>query len=188
MLIDQFLPRYDFNEVHSIDIDASAEVVYDTLFSADLGSPLIVRVLMGVRSLPTILRTGAIPRDRKPLTLADVGRAGFTLLAKDPSREVALGIEGRFWKLKPDLCATDAAAFAAPVPSGVARAIWNFSIESLGANKSRLSTETRILCGDSKSRRRFGLYWTLIQPGSAVIRWAILNAIKTAARQKAAVA
>ena len=41
-----------------------------------------------------------------------------------------------------------------------------------------LATETRVLCLDTASRRRFRLYWTLIGPFSGLIRKDILRSIK----------
>jgi hypothetical protein len=181
MLIDELLPQYDFNEVHSVDIAAPADVVYEALFTFDLGKPLIVRALMGVRSILSFIKDKRISRDRKPLTLADAGRAGFTMLATDPPREVVLGIQGQFWKLAPNTRCVTAAEFRAPIPADTARAAWNFSIEPIDPRRSVLRTETRILCGDAASRRRFGFYWTLIRPGSGIIRHAMLAAVKSEA-------
>lgn len=176
MLIDRFLPTFDFNEVHSTVVDAPAARVFDALLTTDLGRSWLVQLLMGARSLPSLL--SGRDRTREPLTVRTASRAGFGLLAEDAPREIVLGIEGRFWKMRPEACAADAATFERPIPAGVARAAWNFSVESLGVARSRLSTETRIACGDAQSRRRFGIYWRLIQPGSGIIRLAILRQIR----------
>ena len=178
MLIDEALPAYDFNEVHSAEVAAAADVVYEALFTFDMGKPLIVRALMGIRSIPTLLKGSRGSHDRRPLTLADAGRAGFTLLATDPPREVVLGIQGQFWKLSPNTHCVTAAEFRAPIPADIARAAWNFFVEPISPTRSVLRTETRILCGDVESRRRFGFYWKIIRPGSGIIRHAMLAAVK----------
>jgi hypothetical protein len=185
MLIDQLLPRYDFNEVHCVEVGASAEVVYGALFSFDMGKSWIVRVLMGIRSIPSLLTGASRSPDHRPLTLADASRAGFTLLATDRPREVVLGIEGQFWKLSPNTRCMSEAEFRVPVPPDTARAVWNFSVEPMDATRSTLHTETRILCGDAASRRRFGFYWTLIRPGSGIIRHAMLAAVRSEAERGA---
>jgi hypothetical protein len=43
---------------------------------------------------------------------------------------------------------------------------------------TRLATETRVLCLDDESRRRFRLYWLFIGPFSGLIRRKILRSIK----------
>jgi hypothetical protein len=53
----------------------------------------------------------------------------------------------------------------------------NFRIEDEGAGQSRLTTETRIFATDTATRRRFGLYWAFVYPGSALIRPGWLQAI-----------
>ena len=182
MLIDRYLPEFDFNEVHSIEVEASQAQVYHALVTADLGRPLVVRVLMGLRSIPSLL--AGRPKDRRPITIREAADAGFGLLAEEAPREIVLGIEGRFWQLQPDVCAADAAAFERPIPNGMARAAWNFVVEPIGEMRARLTTETRIKCGDESSRRRFGRYWTLIQPGSALIRLAILRQVSREAQRR----
>ena len=52
MLIDSFAPNPDAVETHSITIAASPDVVYRALWIADLGGSLIIKLLLGLRSLP----------------------------------------------------------------------------------------------------------------------------------------
>lgn len=183
MLIDSFLPQFDFNEIHSIEIDAPAKAAYDTVFTTDIAGSRIVRALMGIRSIPSFLSGRRKFRTPERMTLRDARRAGFGLLGEDPPHEAVLGIEGKFWKLRPDVCAVDAATFTKPVPEGLARAAWNFCVSPLGESRSRLTTETRILCGDPQTRRTFGWYWTVVQPGSALIRLSLLRQIAREARR-----
>ena len=173
MLIDRYLPAFDFNEVHSRVVHAPAGRVYEALMTADLRRPMIIRILMGLRSLPG--RLSGLAGDGERVTLRDVDAAGFTLLGEDPPREILVAVEGKFWTLIPDMCSSEATNFETPVPEGLARAVWNFTVEPLGASRSLLRTETRIQCGDDVSRRRFARYWILVKPGSGLIRKAILR-------------
>src|SRR4051812_38324345 len=84
----------------------------------------LVRLLMGLRSLDWRRRKRTSP----PMTLRDATRAGFVLLAENQPHEIVLGIEGRFWQLKPDVCSPDASGFRQPLAPGLARAVWNFSV------------------------------------------------------------
>ena len=51
MLIDEFLPEYDFVETHSIVIDASAANVYAAANEVDFSDSFIVRWLLRLRGM-----------------------------------------------------------------------------------------------------------------------------------------
>ena len=73
MLIDSFAPNPDAVETHSIVIDASVEEVTGALWMADLGGSLIIKLLMGLRSLPEfILRRGCVPPRKRAITLQTI--------------------------------------------------------------------------------------------------------------------
>lgn len=46
---------------------------------------------------------------------------------------------------------------------------------------TRLSTETRVLCFGDAARRKFLLYWRVVEPFSGVIRWSLLRGVRRAA-------
>ena len=56
--------------------------------------------------------------------------------------------------------------------------IWNFYFKEVGENKTLVSTETRILCLNKKSKLWFSLYWFFIKPFSGIIRIEMLRLIK----------
>ena len=58
----------------------------------------------------------------------------------------------------------------------------NFTAQPKGQG-TRLTTRTRIWCGDEASRRRFNLYWLLIRPASGLIRRRLLRRVHDAALQ-----
>src|SRR5712692_7254899 len=66
MLIDSFAPNPDAVETHRIAINASPDVVYRALWTADLGNP-VIKLLLGLRMLPGfILRgCGSLPRNQE---------------------------------------------------------------------------------------------------------------------------
>ena len=59
MLIDSFAPNPDAVETHSIVINASTEEVTRALWTTDLGASLIIKLLIGLRSLPDFLLRGS---------------------------------------------------------------------------------------------------------------------------------
>jgi hypothetical protein len=178
MLIDSFAPNPDAVETHSIVIKASSEAVRHALWTADLGGSLIIKVLMGLRALPEIVLHGGLTgrQDRK-ITLQTLIDSGFGILA-DQSDEIVLGVTGRFWRPTGNLSLFNREDFDRAVPAGLARDVWNFRLEEDGRDRTILSTETRVVCGDDVSRRKFRLYWFFVRPFSGLIRRLMLRAVK----------
>ena len=185
-LLDAFAANPDASEIHGIEITASPEVVYRALWTADLGDSIVVKGLLALRSLPAWLSTGRRPLPSRELRLENVLEAGFGRLAEEPGREVVLGVTGRFWRPTGNLEPFDREAFAKPVEAGTARAVWNFRVSPLGDHRTLLSTETRVMCGDAASRRKFRIYWLLVRPFSGLIRRIMLGAIRREAESRAA--
>ena len=180
MLIDSFAPNPDAVETHSIAINAPSEQVYRALWIADVGGSLIIKALMGLRSLPEfILRRGCVPPRKREITLQTVIDSGFGILANEPD-EIVLGVTGKFWRPTGNLSPFNREDFDRPVPTGLARAVWNFSLKEDQPGHTILSTETRVVCGDENSRRKFRVYWFFVRPFSGLIRLVMLRAVKRA--------
>jgi hypothetical protein len=185
--IDELMPAWDAAERHAATLPYPAAEVWAALQRTDFGRPLGVRVLMGLRALPALAREPRRWRERpKRSRLGDLERVGFGRLVEEPGREVVLGVQGRFWRLAGNIEPFSAGAFAGPVPSGLARGVWSFRVEPVGEGAARLETETRVLCGDPASRRKFRRYWLLVRPGSGLIRRWILAEVRREARRGAA--
>ena len=180
MLIDSFAPNPDAVETHSISINASSDPVLGALRTADLGGSLIIKLLLGLRALPEFVLHGgrAVPLNRK-VTLQTVIDSGFGILAQEPN-EIVLGVTGRFWRPTGNLSPFNREDFDRPVPPGLARGVWNFSLKEEGPGRTILSTETRVVCGDDASRRKFLRYWFFVRPFSGLIRRLMLRAVKRA--------
>lgn len=175
MPLDLHLPQYDVREFHSLTIDAPPERVIAAgreLRGDD--SPLFV-ALMGLRSLPALLRGRRISYSR-PL-VGEFARAGFFALEERPD-ELVLGVVGRFWRPSGGVRQMEPAEFGAFAEPGWAKAAFNFRALPAAGGATRLTTETRVLCTDPVSRRRFRRYWRIVHPGSAAIRIAWLRAIR----------
>lgn len=166
MLIDDFMPRFDFSETHDVEIHATAENVFRALNEVDLCESTIVRWLFRLRGLPT-----------DKITLREMQKMRFETLGESENREVLLGLAGRFWTLMGDLKKVNSNNFREFNEKGFAKAVWNFSLDETGG-ETRLTTETRIKCLDAESRKSFGFYWTFIQPFSGLIRKEMLRLIK----------
>ena len=179
--LDEFMPAFTVRSRHSVWIRADPACVRQALATADLGSPWIVRALMGLRSLPARLRRWTPPaHDRS----RGVGAVGFSVLGETPD-EIVLGLQGRFWTPTGGLVPVDSARFAAGPPVGVAQAAWSFQIAPENGG-TRLSTETRVRTADSNTDRQFRRYWLLIAPFSGLIRRRMLTLVRRAAEAQAA--
>jgi hypothetical protein len=181
MLIDSFAPNPDVVETHSIAINASGDAVYEILWTADLGGSLVIKLLLGLRSLPGFVSRGfrELPQKQK-ITLQTLIDSGFGILAEKPREEIVLGVCGKFWQPISNLSPFRREDFEGPVPEGSARAVWNFSIREGSTGRTVLSTETRVTCGDAESRRKFLVYWFFVRPFSGLIRLLMLRAVKQA--------
>jgi hypothetical protein len=182
MLLDDFLPAYEFREFHSIAIDASPERVFAALrelSTADL-SPLIY-LMLALRGLPAWL-LGKKPSMsfRHGPFLERLYMGGFLPLAEDPGGEIVFGLVGQFWMLTGGLATgvTNAATFLAFDDPAFTRAAINLRVHVDARGRTRCSTETRIQASDPATRRKFARYWRIILPGSAFIRVLWLRAIK----------
>ena len=182
VLIDSFAPNPDAVETHSIAIAASPDVVYLALWTADLGGSPLIKLLLSLRSLPGFILRGChpLPRNQK-IRLRTLIESGFGVLAEEPDKEIVLGVTGKFWRPTGNLSPFNREDFDRPVPPGIARAVWNFSIKEGDNAGTILSTETRVICGDRASRRKFRVYWFFVRPFSGLIRRIMLKRVRKAA-------
>ncbi len=157
MLIDEFLPKYDFIETHDIKIRASAKNVINIFDEIDFCESPIIRALMFLRGMPSA-----------KMRLRDLRKTNFEILGKRDDK-LLLGLAGKFWTLTGKLQKVNSDNFREFDEKGFAKAVWNFSVDYKG-NETLLTTKTRIRCIDDESRRSFGFYWTFIQPFSGLIR------------------
>jgi len=166
MLIDDFLPEYDFVETHSIAIDASAEQVYAAANEVDFADSFVVRWLLRLRGMSS-----------EEVRIKNLEYSKFKILGEVLNKEIIIGLAGRFWTPWGDMQTVDESNFREFNKPGYAKAVWNFSLHG-SSNETMLTTETRIRCLDDDSRRSFGFYWTFIQPFSGLIRMEMLKTIK----------
>lgn len=185
--LEAFVPRFDFEQVQALRIEAPAPLVFDWAAAIVPEDVPGWKTLFWMRSLPARLGsgTGAAWGDGRPVLSLDA--PGVTLLADHPPHERVLGLVGRFWEPSGGLnrrlnSAPEFVAFDAP---GFAKAAISLEVEPLGSERCRATTRTRIVATSDDARRRFGLYWALIRPGSALLRWAFLTAVRDRAEAAA---
>lgn len=178
-MLDDFLPDYDVHEVHSVTTSAPPAAVMDAIRALTPAEVPVLVALMAIRSVPALLsRRRLSVRGR---LLDGFRRGGFVDLHETPD-EVVFGGIGRFWQPAGGLRRVDPADFRDFAEPGFAKAAFNFQVER-NDGRTRLTTETRIATTDEHAQRRFGRYWRVIHPGSALIRVAWLRAIRRRAER-----
>lgn len=179
-LMNRYLPQYQFAEAHSRYIPATAASVLEAVSQANVVDDPIVRRLIALREFPNRLAGWlgfkSTLKDRPAL-----GLGNFTFLGRNGDHEMAYGLAGRFWQSDYGLVkVADEHAFFALDTSGIAKLVMNFTAEAEGPG-TRLTTRTRIWCGDEATRRSFRPYWFLIRPASGWIRRRMLRRAHEAA-------
>lgn len=187
MELDHFLPTYHFNEVHSIEVQASASRIFRAIQEVTPSelSP-VFRLLFWIRSLPARLAGKSAMGFAPAQPLLDQLEGNFIFLANIPDREIVFGMIGQFWKpagnqAVPLAHVQEFIQFDRP---GYAKVAANFYI-SEGRRDGRLtvSTESRVCVADSEARKKFACYWFVIYLGSSYIRRLLLKAIRRRAEQ-----
>ena len=176
--LDEFVPRWQFNEYHRIRVAAPAARVYDAMKHVKANEIFLFKTLTwirrGGRKAPEgILNAG----EREPLIDVAIHN-GFVSLADDRPKELVVGtvvVAPHGTRAGGPLTAQ---MFRGKVPSGFALAAMNFIVTPEGSNASWVSTETRVFATSPDARRRFAAYWRVIYPGSAIIRRSWLRAIR----------
>jgi len=176
--LDEYMPAYQFSEVHRIRVNASPARVYRAIKEVTADDIRFFRVLTAIRRFG---RRGpeSILNAPERLPILDVAtRTTFVTLADDPAREIVVGT---VVMAPPNTLAgppRTPEAYRAVTGPGFALATMNFLIVPNDSESTILSTETRVHATDGAAQRRFARYWRLIYPGSALIRRSWLRAIR----------
>lgn len=165
MLLDKYMPKFDFNEKHGIDIHGRTEEIYPVLETIDFFKSRVIKSLFLLRGLPG-----------KMCTLEGFIESGFILLEEKPGEEIVLGVLIDPLVFRPLSISPD--EFGRFDKKNHIIIAWNFHLSIIGDEKSRLTTETRILCTGRKAKVIFSLYWLMISRFSGLIRILMLRLIK----------
>lgn len=179
MLIDRFLPQFQFIESHEIFIDAPMEIIMLTLKELDPFDDKISNCFMTLRKLPNQFLSLFSKRAPKPFSFENFNQLGAN------QQELVFGLIGKFWQLDfgivPIQSPEEYLTFSTP---NIAKLALNFHIQKQTDKTSILSTQTRVFCPDAKSLRKFTPYWYLIRLISGLMRQRTLKKIKQQAELK----
>ena len=190
MLLDKYLPEYDFTEVHTIKIKAEPEVAYRALQETTLEEIHgFVRFLINLRALPEKLagrkNNLAFTLHKEKSLLGHMLNGKFNLIEEQAPREIVFGRIvpgniGRVWQKNsgdsPRLSRVDFLSFN---NLKFLHVIANFMItDAPEPGYVIVRTESRTKGCSDKARKSFRPYWFIIRPWSGLIRILWLKAIK----------
>ena len=184
MPLDEFLPDFNWNELHSTRVAAPPDGVLTALRELTSREVPLLVALMAIRLVPEAVvkrSTGRLKRRLDAPLLDQFTGSGFVELAERPD-EIVFGVVGRFWTIDGGLERVSPEGFIHFDAPGFAKGAINFEVRAL-RDKTLLSTETRIQATDQSAARSFGRYWRVVGPPSAAIRRAWLRAIKKRAER-----
>ena len=179
--LDHILPRYHFAEHHERRIAAAPTEVWRALHEVTAADIRFFRTLTTIRRLGRSGPEDILNAPAKRPILDVALSTTFVRLAADTNREIVVGTTviappGVAVPQTPDEFRTMRAL-------GFAVAAMNFRIEPDAAGGSLLTTDTRVFTTDPSTRRSFARYWSLIYPGSALIRREWLAAVARRAQE-----
>ncbi|MDO9283347.1 MAG: hypothetical protein Q7U26_00545 [Aquabacterium sp.] len=180
--IDEWLPQWQFDEVHHIRSRASPAALLDATAAYDPAHDRVINAALSLREAPARLAAAlGLGNAVRPQRF---GLADFVLLGRHGDEALAYGLVGRFWEpgygLQP---LADAEAFRAYGEADAAKLVLGFEVRrnETPSPHTTLTTLTRVACADPAARRRLAAYWTVIRPMSGLIRQRILADIRRAA-------
>jgi hypothetical protein len=190
MLIDNYLPEYDFTEVYEVEIEATPEIAYRAIKEATLSDmSVVICILLGLRELPEkIFGNKSTGMDSRKPILSQMQSGDSVILEEQAPGEIVFGMivkgrEGRFWEKsdnKISIASTEEfLAFKDPEYCWV---ISHFLVkDTANPGKVIVRTESRTMGLSIQAAKEFKPYWSVISPFSGLIRRLMLKAIKTRA-------
>ena len=149
--LDEALPQFDVNEVHSISLACGPEEAVQRALAAPAAPDRLTAALFRARGL------------RRGTTIQELfDRTGFETIARSPT-DVVFATSGTPWRPSGGL-----RPFAAADP-GTVRVATDIRAVAV-AGGCVLSTETRVQAVDDAARRAFRRYWLVVGPFSGLIR------------------
>jgi hypothetical protein len=182
MNLDDVIPHPEQRMCHSRKIAAPAAVVWSELMHVTMAALPLGYALEGLRMLPAQL-SGKKHRPMAGRTFLDV--TPIPVLFSERPRLVISAGPSQAWRLLPGLTPPplDAAALRDWSQPGWIKVAMEFRLEP-AAEGTVLSTETRMLATDPRTRRAFAAYWFLIRPGSGAIRSEVLKVVARRAESR----
>jgi hypothetical protein len=182
-LLDRFMPTYEIVERHHIGVAAPGAVTLDVAREVELQASPVVRAVIRAREI----LLGATPDTRRHSggLLAETQSLGWGVLAEVPERQIVVGAVTKPWEANVTFRALPPDQFAAFNEPGYVKIAWTIRADAISETESVFRTETRAIATDPDARTRFRRYWSFLSPGIIVIRWALLDPVRSEAERRA---
>ncbi len=198
MLVDEFLPVFDFSDTIETVVSAAAATTWSALMEADLIGVGRQRPLAGlleaVRVLPEVVwqrlhgeHPAAAPEH---LTLRDTTKlpmsaGGWVLLGERPGEEIAFGLVGKFWRPVIEYANVKASGFKDFAESGFGKTVYALGARPQDDARTLLWATMRTATTDERSRIWFRRYWTFgVGYGTHVLVHGLLDSVRDEAERR----
>jgi hypothetical protein len=183
-VLDEFLPAAAHRTRYVTSVRTDADAAWAAMRAITSRELAVTRILMAVRTMSLSALRPDDDEAERPVLETFLQR-GFTVLREDEPRTLVLATTGQPWRMRGAHleAPADAAAFAAYDEPGAVRVAMSFELDAPAPDASRLATETRIAPTDADAARTFGRYWTVVRPGSDIIRMDVLRAVRRRAER-----
>jgi hypothetical protein len=184
MNLDDVIPNPQYRMRHARVVGAPPSVVWDELHRVTMSALPLGWTLETARLLPARL-SGRKQRPLAGRSFLDVTPISV-LFSERPELVISAGLS-QAWRLMGGLTPPrlDAAALRAWSQPGWIKVGMEFRLEPTRLG-TLVSTETRVLATDPRTRRAFATYWFFIRPSSAAIRREVLRVVANHAESEVA--
>ena len=183
-LLDRAMPSWQFSESHATTVNAPPDRVYRAIKETTADDILFFRALIWIRRFG---RRGpeSILNAPEKIPLLDVAtRTTFAMLTDTPQEIVVGTVVVAPRASRRARGPTPDELIAVQHRDGFAAATMNFAVAPREGGACDVTTETRVFATDPRTARLFGAYWRVIYPGSSLIRYMWLRAIKKRAEAR----
>ena len=182
-LLDHVMPVYDVVKRHHIRVAAPAEVTFAAACDMDLEQSAVVRTIFRAREMILGSKPDTTRHPRGLLALTK--SLGWGVLAEVPGREVIMGAVTQPWEADVVFRPLAPGAFRTFNEPGYVKIAWTLRVDTTTPTESVFRTETRAVANGQIARTKFRLYWSFLSPGIIIIRWMMLQPLKTEAESRA---
>jgi len=182
-MLDRVMPRYDIVERHHVRVAAPARVTFTAASELALMQSWPVRLIFRARE--RIMGATPQPSSAPQPFLSLAQSIGWGVLAETSGSQVVMGAVTQPWLADVVFRPLPPEEFVRFSEPGYVKIAWTIRADPLGDSHSVFRTETRAIATDPPARARFRRYWSLASPGIILIRWLMLNPVKTAAELRA---
>jgi hypothetical protein len=181
VLLDQWMPEYEFRDVESIEIHATPEKILKALSDVTEAEMPLAQLLGHLRYLPEqLVRQLPAEATREERFLDTVSNMGFVTLSREKN-ELVLGAIGK-WHDPIDQAIVrikDADEFRRFLHAEYQKLALSFRVTGDDTTRAcTLTLEHRTHPMSEHSRKQFARYWLAIKPGGRFVSRQLLHAIK----------